>query len=155
MRWLVTVVTQNGVHAGQMELAESGHVIVGRGPDCGIRLEDGAVSREHVAIHAEGGAVFVTDLSANGTFRNGSRLPKDSRQKIQDGDVIGLAGYELRVIGDAAPESLAASAPPSRILGHPVVAGALGFVRSFTMAERAFALVSFASLALVIVYWQI
>ena len=61
---------------------------------CGILVEeqDASVSRCHCAIEyvpAEGG-YYVTDLSSNGTFVNGQRIPRNQRTLVHVGDTIAI-----------------------------------------------------------------
>ncbi|MSP59772.1 MAG: sigma 54-dependent Fis family transcriptional regulator [Myxococcales bacterium] len=52
-----------------------GGVTVGSGPECGLRLSDKRVSRNHVHIAADGDGFRVRDLgSTNGSFLDGARL---------------------------------------------------------------------------------
>lgn len=58
--------------AREMILPEGGETIVGRGPDCGVRVEDDRVSRRHAALAPDPSGWTVTDLgSKNGTLVDG------------------------------------------------------------------------------------
>lgn len=64
---------------------ERGTVILGRGTDANIRLDDELVSRKHCALTFDGRYVIVKDLgSTNGTFVDGS--PIDSTGKNLESD---------------------------------------------------------------------
>lgn len=71
----------------QIPLAK-GSVILGRGADADIRLDDELVSRKHCQLNFDGRNVMVTDLgSTNGTYVDGSpvtsfRLESDNRLQI-------------------------------------------------------------------------
>jgi hypothetical protein len=68
-------------------------VVIGRGKDCDIRVQDPNVSRRHAELHQEGTAYWVVDLgSTNGTEVNGRR---EQRAKLEDGDRILLGSTEL------------------------------------------------------------
>jgi predicted component of type VI protein secretion system len=54
------------------------------------------ISREHLAIEHEDAGLFVTDLSTNGTWINGTRIPPSRKCKIDEQDSIEVPGYELR-----------------------------------------------------------
>lgn len=55
----------------RIEVADGQRLIVGRAPDCDVRLDDQSVSRQHCALERTGEALMVTDLdSVNGTFVN-------------------------------------------------------------------------------------
>jgi hypothetical protein len=69
-------------------------VVLGRGAEADLRIEDSGVSRRHAEIRSVGGAEHeLTDLgSTNGTFINGNRV---ARQRLADGDRIELGGVTL------------------------------------------------------------
>src|SRR3954454_9788572 len=77
--------------------ADGAVVPIGRGPDCGVRLEwDREVSRVHAVLEPVGGTWTVLDdgLSANGTYVNGARVL--GRRRLTDGDVIGCGTVLLQ-----------------------------------------------------------
>jgi hypothetical protein len=79
---------------GTRHVLEAGSNVLGRGTDADIRLPDTGVSRKHVDVQLEGGAVVVEDLgSTNGTLVNGRRV---GRQELADGDVIRI-GHSVLV----------------------------------------------------------
>jgi pSer/pThr/pTyr-binding forkhead associated (FHA) protein len=62
-------------------------VVVGRVPDCNLRLDDPSASRRHARLEIVAGRVWLEDLgSANGTFVNGVRIAE--RVKLASGDRI-------------------------------------------------------------------
>lgn len=71
-------------------------VLVGRRPECGIRLkDDGSVSSRHCIFELEGEQLVLRDLgSTNGTFIDKNRV---SRQVLKEGDVVycGLTGIRV------------------------------------------------------------
>jgi pSer/pThr/pTyr-binding forkhead associated (FHA) protein len=70
-------------------LPDGGELVVGRGDECGLRLDDAKVSRTHVRFSLGGARVVVTDLdSQNGTFLNGERMT--GSRALVSGDVIEL-----------------------------------------------------------------
>jgi pSer/pThr/pTyr-binding forkhead associated (FHA) protein len=69
---------------------------VGRDPANQIVINDPSVSREHAAIVAVGNDHILEDLgSANGTFVNGTRMP---RRILQHGDVVEFGAFNLRYL---------------------------------------------------------
>jgi pSer/pThr/pTyr-binding forkhead associated (FHA) protein len=74
-------------------------LVIGRGPDCDISVDDPGVSRRHAVVKPGRGGFIITDESANGTFVNGTRL--SGGQSLKHGDVVGIGTEEFRVDMDA------------------------------------------------------
>ena len=74
---------------------------IGRGPGNTWIVEDPEkfISTKHSQITAENGHYYLSDLSTNGTFFNGSREPIGSgnRVALKDGDRFTLGDYEFLV----------------------------------------------------------
>ncbi|MCI0682710.1 MAG: FHA domain-containing protein [Gemmataceae bacterium] len=61
--------------------------LLGRGPECDLRLHDSATSRRHCLIRVRGDEATLADLgSSNGTFVNGARVL--SQSVLHTGDEI-------------------------------------------------------------------
>lgn len=89
-----------------------GTTMVGRSPDCGVRVPIEAVSRNHCQITVTENSVLVKDLgSSNGTFVNDRRI---TEQTLRPGDMIrvGTVTFTVQINGKpaqiAAPEEVAA-----------------------------------------------
>ena len=71
---------------------EKGTVVLGRGQDADIRLDDELVSRRHCSVTFDGVHVTVTDLgSTNGTFVDGQPIQTtvlDSDNRLQLGKMV-------------------------------------------------------------------
>jgi two-component system response regulator AtoC len=75
-------------------LPDGGELVVGRGDECGLRLDDAKVSRKHLRLALGGARVVVTELdSQNGTFLNGERIT--GSRSLVSGDVIELGRVAL------------------------------------------------------------
>jgi diguanylate cyclase (GGDEF)-like protein len=76
-----------GKHTGAMYKLDKGEVLIGRGKEASIRIDDEGVSRLHSKIvrHPEGIVAIVDLKSTNGTFCNGERI---DTHVLQDGDRI-------------------------------------------------------------------
>ena len=71
--------------------------ILGRHPSAQVVLDDGAVSRHHAEIVADGGRFFVEDLqSRNGTEVNGIRISE--RTVLRDGDAIRICDHTFQYL---------------------------------------------------------
>ncbi len=102
-----------------------GETLVGRGPDCGVRLLSSRVSRIHARLSADERGVSLTDAgSKNGTWVNGQRRPAPACTPLADGDEIvfgasrvvfrsAAANASTRTAGPAA-EASKAGRPPAR-----------------------------------------
>ena len=68
-------------------------LVVGRGAEAGLRLDDAGVSRRHAEVRLDGDSATVIDLgSTNGTRVNGRAV---SVSPLHDGDRIGVGTTEL------------------------------------------------------------
>ena len=83
---------------------EKGTVVLGRGQDADIRLDDELVSRRHCALTFDGVDVTVKDLgSTNGTFVDGSPV---SDSKLEDHNRLQIGKMVLKIdFKDASEEA--------------------------------------------------
>ncbi len=74
--------------------------LIGRGPDCDLRVNDGDVSRHHCLIRVRSDEATLCDLgSSNGTFVNGKRVL--SQVALASGDEITMGKCRFVVdLGD-------------------------------------------------------
>ena len=77
------------------DLAE--RLVFGRGIVSPVNLAGSEISREHFALFSRNGEICVQDLSSNGTVVNGKPVPQNKPQKVGEGDVISVPGYEIEV----------------------------------------------------------
>jgi hypothetical protein len=74
---------------------DAGPVVVGRGDDCDLVLDDRTISRRHAELDVRAHTCRVRDLgSKNGTFAHGCRV---GATRMKDGDVLGLGLARLRL----------------------------------------------------------
>ncbi|MFN8535776.1 MAG: FHA domain-containing protein, partial [Dehalococcoidia bacterium] len=107
---------------GQQErrTLQDGATVIGRDPDCAIRLVDATVSRHHATIERDNGRFRVTDLgSANGTSVNGAPLVARTPVPLREGDEVTIGSFRLVIerLGPAvgvpsSPVQPAQPAPP-------------------------------------------
>jgi two-component system response regulator AtoC len=84
--------------ARPVRLTVEGSLVIGRGEDADIAIDDVSISRRHAILHV-GRTIQVEDLgSANGTVLRGERLAPNVRAEVQPGDVfeIGKTACVLR-----------------------------------------------------------
>ncbi len=79
----------------RMVRVEGDTILVGRGQDCQIRIEDPLASRAHCRFERLEGELFLVDLdSANGTWIAGEKI---DRRSLQQGDVVRVGSTLLRL----------------------------------------------------------
>ena len=87
--------------------------LIGRGVDNDWVLSDPErfLSSKHCQISGEGSRYFLTDLSTNGTFVNGSSEPvgRGSRIALNDGDCFDVGEYRFKVTFEQQADPFAAS----------------------------------------------
>ena len=72
----------------------SANFLIGRSPDCSLRLEHVGVSRHHAVIRIEGGYAYISDLhSTNGVFVNGFRITAETL--LSEKDIITITSTRL------------------------------------------------------------
>ncbi len=79
----------------QWSLQANGHICIGRGEDCAIRLRDeGFVSRRHAWVTATRAGLLVRDVSTNGTLA-GDELLRHTSREVPDGTLIAVADHQI------------------------------------------------------------
>ena len=89
------LVLVSGVDAGRVFSLDHVDTLIGRAPDCGVRIDDVGISRRHARVRRQkAGAVLIEDLgSTNGVYVNGERMdrgPLASGDQLQIGPNITL-----------------------------------------------------------------
>lgn len=73
-------------------------VVIGRGVDCRVHVDDRDISTQHARVRCHEGSWYVTDLdSRNGTTLNRWALAPNDPVMLHDGDVITVASRRLQV----------------------------------------------------------
>lgn len=105
--------------------------IVGRNPDCSIRLSVDRISRMHARFDLADGALTVEDLgSTNGTFVNHRRISRAATLSV--GDVVHLADHEFRLMCEPAGRK------PTASVNEETVIGLEGLPKNFSLNTPAF-----------------
>lgn len=72
-------------------------IVIGRGAECDVRLEDNFLSSRHARIANDGGDLSIEDLgSTNGTYVN-QELVK-GRVHLERGDIVQVGGVLFEVV---------------------------------------------------------
>jgi pSer/pThr/pTyr-binding forkhead associated (FHA) protein len=81
--------------------------LIGRGPDCKLRISSGQVSRRHCLIKVDESSVSIRDLgSANGTRLNGETIAAETDVPILNGSTLAVGPLKF-VVQFAAPKTTA------------------------------------------------
>jgi predicted component of type VI protein secretion system len=99
-------------------LPVEGRVAIGRGPESPILIDGPLISREHFAFEVVNSQLSVIDLSSNGVWLNGYRLPTGQFYLVNEADLLSVPGYDIRCVilsgkpaGPEADKAAAAAAP--------------------------------------------
>ena len=91
------VLIVDGANAGETISLDDAPLLIGRGSDAAIRLDDDYVSTRHARIAASGDQWFVEDLgSTNGTYLGTQRLSQPATIQLGTTIRIGKTTLELR-----------------------------------------------------------
>ncbi|UOE99984.1 FHA domain-containing protein [Bdellovibrio reynosensis] len=103
--WALRILT--GPQAGQIIELKMGRNLIGRAPQCNIKLISPGVSKEHTEINVYPDKIVITDLkSSNGSYINGIRIQNGI---MRLGDKLGIHDILVDVI--PAPEIRKTQAP--------------------------------------------
>jgi two-component system response regulator AtoC len=86
-----------GHRAETFRLPASGEVMIGRGLDCQVRIDDATLSRNHALLQVGDGLVLRDLGSANGCYVGGRQLAPNESINIAPGVVIVLGGVTVVV----------------------------------------------------------
>lgn len=91
------VLVVEGANTGERAGLDAAPILIGRGPDAAIRLDDDYVSTRHARIAASGDQWFVEDLgSTNGTYVGSARITQPTTLTLGTQVRIGKTVVELR-----------------------------------------------------------
>jgi len=109
------IIRDNKGEMEHYEVMEQDSIVLGRGEDCDVILDERQVSREHIRItnDREHNRFFIEDLdSKNGTWVNGQQLK--GRRELMDGDEIQLAlVVRIQFLGSGATAPMGFDPPTS------------------------------------------
>ena len=99
-----------GPEPGKRFEIQSERAVLGRHPECDLRFDVAAISRQHAAVTRQEDRYFVEDLgSRNGTYVNGRRLTKPSA--LASGDRIVICDLTFDFFPSSEAEKLAGPNP--------------------------------------------
>jgi pSer/pThr/pTyr-binding forkhead associated (FHA) protein len=91
------VVVVDGPSSGSSAPLDGDPVLIGRGPDAAIRLDDDYVSTRHARIGSSEGTFYVEDLgSTNGTYIGAQRITQATAIQLGSRVRVGKTTLELK-----------------------------------------------------------
>ncbi|RMG14055.1 MAG: FHA domain-containing protein [Planctomycetota bacterium] len=102
----------NGERAGLVVYPLQAETSFGRMSSVNVFLPDLKCSRNHMLILWDRGRWILMDLSSNGTWLNGQRVPRATDVELNSGDVVRIGDTELEFRTSAAPQPGARTGPP-------------------------------------------
>ncbi len=83
------LIAQNGILSNKQWFIDQ-ELVIGRGVDCNVIIDDRQVSRRHARFFIEDGVVMIEDLrSKNGTYINHEKIT--TKHPLKEGDLIQIA----------------------------------------------------------------
>lgn len=94
-----------------------GPTIVGRAPECALRLDEAALSRQHARLIPTNEGLQIEDLgSTNGSFINGKRV---QHALARPGDEVGFDTLRFHLVAPGQPEAQHVPARPAASVAAP------------------------------------
>ncbi|MBI3241927.1 MAG: FHA domain-containing protein [Chloroflexi bacterium] len=104
------LIVNAGPQTGQRWPLNKEELIIGRGAECDILINDKTVSRRHARVKREANRWMLYDESKNGTHVNGQ--PISGSHLLKDGDIVAIAtAVKLVYVGSEATVPLAFELP--------------------------------------------
>ena len=111
---MAELIIESGKHQGKRLVLSEAKIIVGRSPECHIRLASAEISKQHCLLRSGPQGISVTDLgSRNGTFVNDQPITQET--PLKPGDRLRIGPMELRVPARKPARAPASTASKSRI----------------------------------------
>jgi pSer/pThr/pTyr-binding forkhead associated (FHA) protein len=113
----ISLVVAQGVHTGKVIPVTAAEFVIGRDPQCQLRPASPAVSKQHCALSARDGKVYLRDCgSTNGTFLNNEQIAGEREVKTGDRLRVGPLEFDLRI------EAASPASKSSPAVANPVAA---------------------------------
>jgi two-component system, NtrC family, response regulator AtoC len=93
---LFLLVVGDRVHATEA-LPGKGAVVIGRAPECDVRIDDNSISRNHAVLHVDAPLRVIDTQSANGVWINDQRVGANEPIEIQIDQAVRLGSVTIIV----------------------------------------------------------
>lgn len=121
---MMRLVVEQGTLAGYGFDLERAEIVIGRGQDCDIVLDEHQVSRQHARLqHTAQGWTLVDLGSTNGTQVNGQPLRANQPYTLQPGDRVTL-GNSVLVLQQPVADAAQPTTGPKKGKPHPALLAA-------------------------------
>lgn len=93
---IVKLIVHGGKNEGAVIVVNKPQFVIGRLPECNLRIESKALSRRHAQIDVNDGSVTIKDLgSTNGTFVDGKKITEPV--ELKNGQMLRVGPLETTV----------------------------------------------------------
>ena len=93
---IVKLIVHGGKNEGAVIVVNKPQFVIGRLPECNLRIESKALSRRHAQIDVSDGSVTIKDLgSTNGTFVDGKKITEPV--ELKNGQMLKIGPLETTV----------------------------------------------------------
>jgi len=123
------LIVEQGPWAGQELGLDRPAVLIGRGKESDLVLQEQGVSRQHARLQHSAEGWMLVDLGAtNGTFVNGQQIPAHEPRLLKPGDRVTIGSSVLALKPRAAAPAPDQKRPAKEIHPGVLAAGAVLFV---------------------------
>lgn len=93
----IKLTVRGGKNDGAIIVINKATFVIGRSPECHLRINSGAISRQHAVITVDSDLVRVKDLgSTNGTYINGQKITQET--VLHNHDLLQLGPLQTVVV---------------------------------------------------------
>src|SRR4051812_48734824 len=91
----LVLVVMGPTGAGSVQVPVQGVLVLGRAPECEVRIEDPKLSRRHAELRCGATIAYVDLGSRNGSLVRGNRIPPNVPIPLRVGDAVTIGSTML------------------------------------------------------------